>query len=131
MTAAVETGRDRASVPSVVHVRDFVEGAVYVGGSYPRLRLPQSPFHNPFRIGRDGTRAEILELYPLRLLRSPTLLAMLPDLRGKPLACSCRHDGDTRPHAPRCHADVLCELLAAYYDDELRDMARNRHGGHP
>jgi len=57
---------------------------------------------NPFRIGRDGNRNEVVEKYRAWLLTRPELVQQLPTLRGKILGCWC---------APkRCHADILVEL---------------------
>lgn len=61
-----------------------------------------SKWGNPFRIGRDGTRAEVIAKYRAYLLGSPVLMAALPELRGKVLGCWCA------PQA--CHGDVLAEL---------------------
>jgi Domain of unknown function (DUF4326) len=50
-------------------------------------------------IGRDGTRDEVIAKYRGWIVRQPTLMAALPELRGKDLICWC---------APsRCHAEVL------------------------
>lgn len=56
---------------------------------------------NPFRIGRDGTREEVIEMYEDYLFTQPALLAELSSLRGKRLGCWC---------APEpCHGDVLAK----------------------
>lgn len=69
-------------------------GAVYVGR--PSL------WSNPFKIGPDGDRAEVIRKYEEYLRSRPDLMAQLPDLRGKDLVCWC---------APEpCHADVLLML---------------------
>ena len=61
-----------------------------------------SLFGNPFVIGKDGTREEVIAKYRDWLLAQPELIAQLGELRGKTLACWC---------APKpCHADVLLEL---------------------
>jgi hypothetical protein len=57
---------------------------------------------NPFVIGKDGTRAEVITKYEAWLLRQPALMADLPELHGKVLGCWCA------PHA--CHGDVLARL---------------------
>jgi len=63
-----------------------------------------SKWGNPFAIGRDGTRDEVIAKYRAWLMQQPALLAQLPELRGKNLVCWC---------APqRCHADVLTEFAA-------------------
>jgi hypothetical protein len=66
---------------------------------------------NPFRPWREeGRRPTAEELvasharYRAHVLASPALMARLPELRGKVLACACP------PDAP-CHGDVLLELL--------------------
>jgi hypothetical protein len=61
-----------------------------------------SKWGNPFVIGRDGTRDEVMAKYRDWILRQPALVAALHELRGKHLVCWC---------APgRCHAEVLIEL---------------------
>lgn len=105
----------------VVHVNDNIEGAVYIGRRMNRRSLPQSPFANPFPIAM-GTRGAVIEAYRKHFLKSPTLIAQLPELRGKPLACWCRHDGEPRTEANACHGDVLIGLLERYSDDALRDV---------
>ena len=55
-----------------------------------------------FKIGRDGTRTEAITKYRDHLLSRPELIAALPELRSKDLACWCA----TEP----CHDEVLLEL---------------------
>ena len=58
---------------------------------------------NPFRIGPDGDRAEVIAKYRDWIKGHPTLRAALHELRGKRLGCYC---------APKaCHGDVLVELI--------------------
>lgn len=57
---------------------------------------------NPFVIGRDGDRAEVIAKYRTWLMSQPDLLADLPELCGKVLGCWCKPDA--------CHGDVLAEL---------------------
>ena len=64
-----------------------------------------SKWGNPFVIGRDGTREEVIARYEAWLLEQPELVAALPELAGKTLGCWC---------APRaCHGDVLARLAGA------------------
>ena len=57
---------------------------------------------NPYRLGVDGNREEILRRYRRWIMRRPVLLRSLEELRGKRLGCIC---------APNpCHGDVLAEL---------------------
>ena len=80
---------------------------VYIGRASPRYGLPQSPFANPFKIGRDGDRATVIAKYRAWLLGQPALLTRLPELRGKVLGCWCKQLTRDIP----CHGDVLVELL--------------------
>jgi hypothetical protein len=69
-------------------------GAVYIGRP--------SKWGNPFVIGRDGTRSEVVARYRSYLLGNTQLMAALPELAGKDLVCWCAPDA--------CHGDVLVEL---------------------
>ncbi len=75
---------------------------VYIGRANAHYGLKASPFANPFRIGVDGTREEVIAKYRGWILKQPALLRALPGLKGKRLGCWCR------PLA--CHGDVLAEL---------------------
>ena len=60
---------------------------------------------NPFFIGRDGTREEVIEKYREWIMTQPQLLTQLPMLKGKRLGCYC---------APMpCHGNVLKEITDA------------------
>ncbi len=62
-----------------------------------------SKWGNPFLIGIDGTREEVITKYAAYLAARPDLLADLPSLRGKRLGCWC---------APEpCHGDVIAHLV--------------------
>lgn len=58
---------------------------------------------NPFRIGPDGDRQQVIAKYRHYILhQNPDLLAQVGELRGKRLGCWC---------APyQCHGDVLAQL---------------------
>jgi len=63
-----------------------------------------SPFGNPFVIGRDGTREEVVEKYKQWLLSQPELIEKArAELKGKSIGCFCS------PLA--CHGDVLKEII--------------------
>ena len=95
----------------VVNLRhEDLGDAVYVGRVSPRRGLAGSAFANPYKIGQDGTRAEVIQKYLSWLLGRQELLLRLPDLRGRRLACWCSPEP--------CHADVLVELVDA---DEVLD----------
>jgi len=64
-----------------------------------------SKWGNPFTIGKDGTRAQVIERYEEYLLGSPDLMAALPELMGRVLGCWC---------APKpCHGDILARYADA------------------
>ena len=62
-----------------------------------------SKWGNPFVIGQDGTRAQVIEKYRAWIVAQPALLAALPELEGKILGCWC----SPLP----CHGEVLIDLL--------------------
>jgi len=64
-----------------------------------------SKWGNPFEIGRDGTREEVVAKYEAWLMEQTNLLEALPELKGKVLVCWCK------PKA--CHGDVLARLADA------------------
>ena len=49
-----------------------------------------------------ATREEAVKSYRQWLLNNPSLMAKLPQLKGKVLGCWC--------HPQKCHGDVLLEL---------------------
>lgn len=57
---------------------------------------------NPFVVGCDGSRSEVIQKYRQHILNSPVHLEQLHTLKGKRLGCFCK------PKA--CHGDVLAEL---------------------
>ncbi len=61
-----------------------------------------SKWGNPFKIGKDGTREEVIQKYREWIMTQPELLAVLPELKNKVLGCWCK----PKP----CHGDVLAEL---------------------
>jgi hypothetical protein len=100
---------------------------VYVGrpsGSRP------GPWGNPFVLGKDGNREQVIALYREWLPQQAELMRRLPELKGKVLGCFC---------APLpCHADVLAELANHGMErDALRAAGQTslfdepaRHGGY-
>lgn len=85
---------------TVVHVRKD-EFDVYIGRAFQEF--PCSKWHNPYSIGKDGTRSEVIGKYKLYVLINPDLMKALPELKGKRLGCWC----SPKP----CHGDVLVKLI--------------------
>lgn len=69
--------------------------AVYIGRP--------TKWGNPFQIGKDGTRGEVIGKYRAYLLSRPDLIeAARRELKGRDLVCWC---------APKaCHGHVLKEI---------------------
>ena len=85
---------ERCNAPTrVVHLREELYD-IYIGRP--------SKWGNPFVIGKDGTREEVIEKYRRWLQTRPSLLKDLHEIKGKRLGCFC---------APLpCHGDVLVAL---------------------
>ena len=62
-----------------------------------------SKWGNPFQIGKDGTRDEVIEKFKNWILTQPNLLKDLHEIKGKTLGCWCKPKS--------CHGDVLVELI--------------------
>lgn len=65
-----------------------------------------SKWGNPFKIGIDGDREQVIEKYRKWLLSNPALLRCLSELKGKVLGCWCKPDA--------CHGDVLVEYANSH-----------------
>lgn len=97
---------------TVVHFRDPFD--VYIGRP--------SKWGNPFIIGKDGTREEVIAKYRAWILDQPDLLASLHELRGRRLGCWCKHPYKEVP----CHGDVLAQLADGRADDSRLGEAIHR-----
>lgn len=74
----------------------------YVGrGRDPHTGIP-GRLGNPFRIGYDGNRDEVIDKYELWVPTQRWLLELLAQLRGLTFGCWC--------HPEPCHGDVLIRL---------------------
>lgn len=70
-------------------------GSVYIGRP--------SKWGNPFTIGKDGSRNEVIDKYVEWILTQPELVERAQaELRGKDLVCFCS------PKA--CHGDILLAI---------------------
>ena len=92
------------------------ENNIYIGRKgvvfIDNIRFPQnsSNFANPYKIGKDGTREEILLKYKNyivnKLNNNKDLVIELLSLKGKKLGCWCCPE--------MCHGDILLDLIDAY-----------------
>lgn len=84
-------------MPKVYNKRDkdIPDGIIYVGRP--------TCWGNPYFIGRDGNRGEVVDLYKRWLTSDGVLVQRAKqELQGKDLVCWC---------APlACHADILMEI---------------------
>lgn len=64
-----------------------------------------SPVGNPFVIGRDGTREEVIEKFKCWAPTQPKVMEAIHALRGHDLSCFCK------PKA--CHCDWILEVANA------------------
>lgn len=97
---AHRTGLDPESRARVVHIRNAPPDAIRIDR--------KTAWGNPFIIGRDGTREEVIAKHRddlwKRIHAGTVDLAELAGLHGKTLACHC---------APQpCHGDTLTEAAA-------------------
>lgn len=62
-----------------------------------------SKWGNPYQLGPDGSREEVIEKYMEWLENNPDLLGDIYELKGKVLGCWCK----PKP----CHGDVLVDII--------------------
>lgn len=94
----------------VIHVREMVEGDIYIGRRNNRYRLKETIWANPSGLTEKmdiNVRVQNIRSYELGIrskLRHYPELYDIETLRGKRLACWC--------HPLPCHGDVLVKILA-------------------
>jgi hypothetical protein len=83
-------------MPKVYNIKDgFPFGAVICDRT--------SPFGNPFIIGKDGTRSEVIDKFKKYIDNNEPLKRLIREsLKGVDLVCHCK------PKA--CHCDYLLEI---------------------
>jgi hypothetical protein len=75
---------------------------VHVGVPHDISICRPGKWENPYIIGKDGTRAEVIAKFE-KHVRESDLINDIEELRGKVLGCFC-------PPKP-CHGDVLIKIL--------------------
>jgi DNA primase len=99
--------QDTPTTTRVVNVHSGEDYDLYIGRATPGLGLKESDWRNPYKIGEDGTREEVIEKFETYLTQDqPDLMARLPELEGKTLACWCKPE--------HCHGDVLARLADSH-----------------
>ena len=87
----------------------YSEQIVKVGDAWYDVYIGRNPKYgdtkwgNPFRIGIDGNRKEVIMKYAEWIINQPHLIEALPELLGKILGCHC--------YPKPCHGLVLIILL--------------------
>lgn len=77
---------------------------IHNGEYYDELCTRPSMFSNPFRIGPDGTREQVLIKYVVYLVDHPEIVEQARRLlTGKRLGCVCK--------PLRCHLDILIKFM--------------------
>ena len=80
-----------------------VDYTVYIGRP--------SRWGNPFEIGVDGCRADVIAKYREYVMNNKELLYHLHELKWQTLGCWCKPEN--------CHGDVLVELVSKLEDEEI------------
>ena len=62
-----------------------------------------SKWGNPFVIGKDGNREDVIQKYADWIIEQPELMKSLYELQGKTLGCWCKPNS--------CHGDILKRLV--------------------
>lgn len=88
---------------TVVHIDDAPADGYYIGRG--------SPAGNPFVIGRDGNRGEVLAKFRQYIRYRVDLLDLFRSLRGRTLICHCKPKD--------CHGDIIAEIADDPYADLL------------
>ena len=110
--------------PEYKNLKEWIEddNNVYIGRSgivfilneetNKKERFPKksSKFANPYKVGKDGTREEVIQKYEFYIKKKLNvdlvLRQELIEMKGKNLGCWC--------HPEPCHGDVLLELIKLY-----------------
>lgn len=84
------------------------QGVVFIN----KNRFPKSPsnFANPFKIGSDGSRDEVMTKYKkyieAKIESNEKLKIELLSMKGKKLGCWC--------YPEKCHGEILLNLIEKY-----------------
>lgn len=108
---------EQRNLPSCVVNVKHDEYDTYIGRANIRYRLPQSKWHNPYVVGKDGNLVEVLQKFEAHLLANDELMAALHELDGKRLGCWCAKKGQalTADDPIRCHGQILLKARRGDY----------------
>ncbi len=81
-----------------------------------------SKWGNPYKIGKDGTREEVIEKYRQYIFMNPQLRRELSELKCRTLGCWCHpescHGGQRNP-TQRCHPFAPEEVASVSAGSQL------------
>lgn len=101
---------------TVVHCyRDTFD--VYIGRYNPKFG--SSKWCNPFKMGVDGDRDEVLKKFSKYIKSNKELMAALPELKGKRLGCYCK-PFDGFKGKLLCHGQILAGLCDGINPQEVK-----------
>jgi Domain of unknown function (DUF4326) len=63
-----------------------------------------SKFSNPYEMGIDGTRSEVIQKFEKYFRNHPQLEALIEELDGKRISCWCSIDQN-------CHGDSIISII--------------------
>lgn len=109
----------KGEVIRVVHV-SHAPFDLYIGRSIRDYR--ESIWHNPFQIGVDGTREEVLFKYLEYIKSSESLLNRLGELQGKTLGCWCVTNESPEEN---CHGHILASLAQGLDWEPIRPRQKS------
>lgn len=73
-----------------------------------------SKWGNPFKIGIDGNRKEVLQKYYDYFKENNQLMVDVQELKGKVLGCWCKPKS--------CHGDIILKILREIEQDEKNEI---------
>ena len=91
----------------IVNIKTNSNYNIYCGRTNKTYNLSQSKWANPFVIGKDGDRNQVIEKYRLWINSNPDLLESLHELKDQTLGCWCVPE--------KCHCETLKELAESKY----------------
>jgi len=97
---------------TVVNIKD--------GGKYDEFIGRGSQWGNPFKIGQDGNRQQVIEMYEKWIIEQNYLMEDIPELKGKILGCYCKPE--------LCHGDVLVKLADGIEKEEVKPDVWEENG---
>ena len=90
----------------VVNIKNYPKkDYVYIGRG--------SPLGNPYIIGKDGDRAEVIKKYErdfYKKIKNERFKRYVLSLKGKKLACYCKPE--------KCHGDIIVQYLEGENNEE-------------